>query len=227
MLFGQHPFKKHIQMPDELNALPFTERIRTLASLAASVDPLCRIFGAEKHRYGFAEPASAQAVQAVQEQLGVTFPASYAAYLTQLGNGGAGPHYGLYSLEELIDWNDYLPDPETSRTAWLHSRLSPEEWAQAAAAYKDTEDDTAFQALWHRMMHGALTIGTQGCTLDTLLLCDGADAGQVVYFDWSMFEGNPPFFTGKSFEEWMEGYFRKVIAGDIQRCSHVHWSVDW
>ena len=137
--------------------------------------------------------------------------------------------FGPLSAAEIAVVVGRTPLPRVGRVVFiaLASRRSPEEWAQAAAAYKDTEDDTAFQALWHRMMHGALTIGTQGCTLDTLLLCDGADAGQVVYFDWSMFEGNPPFFTGKSFEEWMEGYFRKVVAGDIQRCSHVHWSVDW
>lgn len=225
MLLSSHPFKKHMVLPEQLDTLAFPERIRMLAGLAAKEDPLCRIFGADKHQYQFAPPASPEEVQAMQQRLGVTFPEDYVTYLTRLGNGGAGPQYGLYSLEQLALWNEHLPDP-VSRETWLDSRLTPGRWMQAVRKFNALAEEDA-DAVFHRMTHGALIIGTQGCTVDTLLLCSGEDAGKIVYIDWNFLEEKPPHFTGMYFAEWLEGYFRKVIAGDIIRCSHIHWSVKW
>lgn len=38
----------------------------------------------------------------------VKLPPEYVFFITQVGNGGAGPYYGLYPLEKLAVYTEYL-----------------------------------------------------------------------------------------------------------------------
>jgi SMI1 / KNR4 family (SUKH-1) len=61
-----------------------------------------RINGADDHHYSFGEPVEPELLGLVETTLGSTLPADYRCFLTELGDGGAGPYYGILSLEESI-----------------------------------------------------------------------------------------------------------------------------
>src|SRR5262249_45669105 len=73
-------------------------RIHDKLDALRRLDVHLQVFGASTHRYQLA-PVLAQAdLAAFEQEFGVALPADYAAFLTELGDGGAGPGYGLYAL---------------------------------------------------------------------------------------------------------------------------------
>lgn len=68
-------------------------------------------FGADCHKYHLAPPASEETVAAFEARFGISLPEGYRNFLLWIGNGGAGPFYGLYSLgaSEPCQLPDYSP----------------------------------------------------------------------------------------------------------------------
>ncbi len=55
-------------------------------------------FGADGHKYQLEPPALKETIAAFEARFGVSLPEGYRNFLLWMGNGGAGPFYGLYSL---------------------------------------------------------------------------------------------------------------------------------
>ena len=58
-------------------------------------------FGADGHKYQLEPPALKETIAAFEARFGVSLPEGYRNFLLWMGNGGAGPFYGLYSLGAL------------------------------------------------------------------------------------------------------------------------------
>ncbi len=71
--------------------------MRELARLRA-LDPDLQQFGALEHEYRLRPPLPENALAAFEREHGLTLPAEYRLFLAQVGNGGAGPNYGLVPL---------------------------------------------------------------------------------------------------------------------------------
>lgn len=52
---------------------------------------------------------------------------------------------------------------------------------------------------------------------DNLLMLNGSEQGNVVYIDWNLESDYPPYFTGMSFLEWYENFFKEIILGNSVR----------
>jgi hypothetical protein len=63
-----------------------------------SADPGLRRFGAATHRYRLNPVLSEGEVLGFEKRLGVRLPKEYREFVTQAGDGGAGPGYGIYAL---------------------------------------------------------------------------------------------------------------------------------
>ena len=57
-------------------------------------------FGESKHGFRLGPPLGEGELAAFEQVHGVSLPAGYRAFLTEIGNGGAGPYYGLVPLEK-------------------------------------------------------------------------------------------------------------------------------
>ncbi len=55
-------------------------------------------FGADSHNYQLDPPASEETIAAFEARCGISLPEGYRDFLLWMGNGGAGPFYGLYPL---------------------------------------------------------------------------------------------------------------------------------
>jgi hypothetical protein len=62
-------------------------------------DPGFTRFGCEEHSYLLNEPLTESEVTAFEDRYGVSLPGEYRAFLLQVGDGGAGPFYGIFRLD--------------------------------------------------------------------------------------------------------------------------------
>lgn len=165
----------------DLNAI--SDRLELLRG----ADPRRRTFGADAHEYRLRPPATEGEVAAFEAEHRIRLPGEYRDFLTKLGNGGAGPCYGLFSLRIFGD------DPDPSQQEGMIGDLArpfPHESAwNAGADYWDAApdpnvDEDAWQA-WREeywsshLIDGALPICHEGCGYFALLIITGADRGRI------------------------------------------------
>lgn len=61
------------------------------------------VFGAKSHLYHLNDPLKIEAVEAFERKHNIELPEDYRRYLTEFAEGGAGPAYGVYRLEDSPD----------------------------------------------------------------------------------------------------------------------------
>ena len=188
---------------------PWAKRILKLLEQAKAKDPDFARFGAYSHQYKLAAPASEETIQEFEEQQGIRLPEEYRDFLMFIGNGGAGPYYGLYGLEtqkkELHDSRgSHIYHVRTEPV--IYPKMNDEDWDRVA------DPEGRRNGSGTHPYAGVLPIGTQGCTFMTGLMLTGPYQGQVVYYDED-FCGPPFFVREKGFLSWYERWLREVIAG--------------
>src|SRR5687767_14245206 len=68
-----------------------------------------RVFGAGAHQYKLNSPLLVSVVEAFEERHGVSLPQDYRCFITEIGNGGAGPYYGVLPFGRDDDDRDWEP----------------------------------------------------------------------------------------------------------------------
>ena len=163
------------------------------------------ILGAFQHQYQLNPVVSLKEVQQFEEEYHVELPEEYIFFLTKVGNGGAGPDYGMYSLDEIKLHNNKNICRE-GVPAFIDKNLTKDAW-DIMSVEVDTDEN-----LMNDMREGLLIIGTQREVSDNVLMCKGSEQGKIVYFNWAFEFEVFPYFTGMGFLEWYETYFREIIA---------------
>lgn len=192
--------------------------LRELVRRAGQVDRQRKVFGAERHKYQLNPTVSPEEVARFEAEYHVKLPKEYVFFLTQVGNGGAGPYYGLYPLQKLAMYTEYL-DQYTDRDeeglpAFIDRRMTEQDWREAMERADEAPDDEAYDAVIREVCSGLLVIGTQGCTYDNALMWKGSEQGRIVCFDWNLEPDYGPFFTGLSFLDWYAAFFQEILAGN-------------
>ncbi len=187
----------------------WAKRILKLLEQAKAKDSDFARFGAYSHQYRLSPPASEETIQEFEAREGIRLPEEYRDFLLFVGNGGAGPYYGLYGVET---GKKELHDSHGSRLyrvpeePVIYPRMSDEDWDRVA----DLEGRRKGEEVYPYV--GVLPIGSQGCTFMTGIMLAGPYRGQVVYYDED-FCGPPFFVREKGFLVWYERWLREVIAG--------------
>ena len=107
-------------------------KIRAVLDEASKWDMDYQAFGTEVHFHLLRQPLPLEELETWEEQAGVTLPEDYKTYLTCLGNGGAGPDYGLPSFQP--------PDPEFLRRPCIYSKDQEKAYRYMIQKYKHLED---------------------------------------------------------------------------------------
>jgi len=194
---------------DRLDNLPARlARVASKLAVAASMPGEPVMFGATSHRFRLGPPLLEDAVAGFEQRHGVRLPADYRGFVTTVGHGGpgrfggAGPFYGLHSLD---DWHLGLwgmPDdallarqfpaaPDRVYEGWL-DEVAPD------------DDDEAYC--------GTLALSDQGCGCLSLLVVSGPARGRVV--DNVESEQGPFFTSDPDFLSWYERWLNAVLAGE-------------
>jgi len=186
------------------------DRIKMKLNQAMHKDADFSLFGASSHQYRVQEKLKAIELANWQDRNQVTLPESFTQFLTGVGNGGAGPYYGIYSLEKATSYTEHealLAKPV------LHPGMTKEEWNHLIEPLTEDEDisDEDYDKARNKVLGGMLCIGTQGCEYDMYLVLEGEYRGKVVYT--SDFHPDHPFFFvyEDSFLDWYERWLDEII----------------
>jgi hypothetical protein len=215
---------------------PIIEALRKLAQR----DPQRRLFGANAHDYKLNPRLPPATVSAFEEEHGVALPPDYKGFLTSIGNGGAGPYYGLFRLGK-DDTSEELPGsrsrlvgdlsaPFPHADAW---NLPREFWEGAPDPPPDTppEAEDELMATWDKVleerywnpavMNGAIPICHRGCGLYQWLVVTGKQAGYVWNDERADEAGISPLRgpDGKqlTFADWYLQWLETAAAAPIER----------
>jgi SMI1/KNR4 family protein SUKH-1 len=149
-----------------------------------------KVFGADEHGFKLNPPLNEADVAEFEASRGVRLPADYRRYITEIGNGGAGPYYGVFPLGYMDDGFDIaswdrphsivgdLAAEFPYREAWNDLTGTPEELAQE----NEEEYERLMNAFEDRyfapsVMNGAFPICHMGCALRVWLVVSGEQRG--------------------------------------------------
>ena len=65
------------------------------------LDRSFRIFGSAEHRYELRPKLGRRCIKAIETKYDIELPNDYRDFLSEVGNGGAGPEYGLLPITEI------------------------------------------------------------------------------------------------------------------------------
>ena len=182
------------------------KELRLLLEKAQAADADLKQFGAKNHKYQWNPPASLTDIEEFERESGITLPEGYRDFLLQAGDGGAGPFYGLFSLEQVRGWLGWPLEPE--KPPVLRPGMS--------------EAENCGEKNWKR---GCIPIESEGDTFFTCLMVTGPDRGRVVYIEyegyWVFFPREPDFLSW--YTRWLRdtangykriGWFATDLDGD-------------
>jgi len=192
-----------------------------LASLRSSES---NVFGAEAHGFDLNPRLNEATVAMFERKHGVRLPSDYRAFLTSIGNGGAGPFYGVFPLGKvddsfaLRDWVEgdvgVLSEEFPFDKEWNDLSTKPDDDLIDRDEARYSKQMEAFEGTYWRvaLVNGAFPICHQGCALRVLLVVTGEQAGYL----WDdrrseyagvkpihLADGSPATFSGW-YDEWLK-----------------------
>lgn len=185
------------------------------------------VFGAESHEFKLHPPLSEAEVGEFEAQHRIRLPEDYRGFLINLGNGGAGPYYGLFKLGEMDDchdvqkWNEsngfvgVLANPFPHVAAWNDLSAEPNE-SDDELEYEKRLD--AFDAVYWNSdnVNGAIPLCHHGCALRDWLVVTGREAGHMWNDARADYAGLCPISVGAktrvTFLEWYMHWLNKALT---------------
>lgn len=147
------------------------------------------------HRYRLNPPASALEVRAFEATQGIVLPTQYRNFLLHVGNGGAGPAYGVFPLGTCE--GEPFDEPMLAALSQEFDPDVAEDW--------DSDEERS-----RDVMQGAMIISSEGCARWYWLIVSGPNAGEIWYD--ARTDGAPPepVLNEESepiaFNEWYESW---------------------
>ncbi len=196
------------------------DRIKEKLNLLKKRDATHSIFGASKHRYLLNRPLTPYKVEKFETDNGIKLPIEYVQFITLIGNGGAGPFYGLEHLE-----NSLFQDLDYKRTDSLLNPSKPfihtDAWNMKFEPTVEEDENeveyenqfAAFQEKYYdpQYMNGAIAICNFGCAVSLNLIVNGEEYGNIWTDDRSSDYGIHPTHE----------------LGNKDRISFLNWYEKW
>lgn len=196
------------------------QRIREKLSQLEKIDKKNEVFGAEQHHYHMNQPLSEKAIISFEKRHAIKLPEEYRAFLKSVGNGGAGPGYGLFPLEA-------VEDPKQFGAAAFLSRPFP--WNDQQAYHEtymlEEDENTAYDLA----VQGSLPLAHMGCGMIIRLIVSGSNQETLWLDDRSSDYGI--YEVNKSgFFNWYETWLDQELAAfetytrthDFFKCKTLH-----
>jgi hypothetical protein len=159
-----------------------------------------------KDEYSANPVLTPEEIVAFEEKHSCRLPEAYREFLLHVGNGGAGPVWGLSRLGQHFSDYDNIHDEEESFED--DADLSKPFPHKQAWNDEDCPDDDAYFGDKH--VAGSMIIADRGCNLSTRLIITGPCAGEIWDDDRPDREGIQP-----------------QIAPDGSRYQFLPWYMDW
>lgn len=217
----------------------YTEQIKRIKDKISQLEDLdqdLEVFGADTHEYILNPVLDEKEVSKFEQEHKVTLPKDYVAFITQIGNGGVGPFYGLQTLAEasineeemLVMGNStsaLLQKPFPHTTTWNPLEQLGALDDKIADAY-DKGDEELEEELYEERLeiiggeehdYGRLNLCDYGCGITLFLVVTGEQKG-IMWTDDRMNDGGlyPSIelenTANLSFLDWYELWLDNSIA---------------
>ena len=184
------------------------------------------MFGEDSHGYELGTPLLKEDISAFEMEHGIRLPDDYRQFLTRVGNGGAGPYYGLFRFGDMDDgfdhgsWGDFVGDlssPFPHTNPWNDLTGKPDNQAAMDSGEYDALLEAFDQRYYNsRQVDGAIPICHLGCALRHWLVISGHEAGNIWCDDRADYKGLHPLEAqGRvrtSFFEWYRDWLDEVLS---------------
>ncbi len=210
-----------------LDATFVTDSLRRLS--AARADIFGAAFG---HHFELNTPLAEAEAEEAEQRHNIKLPAGYRYFLTTIGNGGAGPYYGVFpwgkcdSGHELGDWSEadgfigILSEPFPLTEAWNDLQGDPPDELRSTSEEEYWKQCDEFERKYFdpSRMNGAVPICHQGCALRIWLVLTGEQEGRLWYDGRAdrtglspllLSDGTPATFS-RWYTEWLEDALREA-----------------
>jgi len=193
------------------------EKLNNLRKL----DEKLSVFGADSHEYILNPVLSEDEVLKFEREHGITIPEDYRQFILTVGNGGAGPFYGLMKLEDNDENKPDLSKPfeYTKEEPFMIMNMYEEIEEQLEEYEDEDEQDEAREALLNDMYkkcdRGIIFLAHEGCGMYSVLVANGEEYGNVWYFDLANDAGIFPLSKAETgepmkFTDWYEVWLDRV-----------------
>jgi|WetSurMetagenome_2_1015567.scaffolds.fasta_scaffold212221_1 hypothetical protein len=176
-----------------------------------------KTYGANRHKFKLNPTINADRVRQFEFKNRITLPKDYFEFITEIGNGGAGPGNGLHQLEKW-DYDLQNVDDNFLSTKFPHN----EPWNikyqfpgedNRAEEYKEFENEYYS----NKQVAGAIRVSDYGCGINYMLVVTGEQKGKIWVDDRCSNYGiydlktndKVPFWT---FENWYMDWLDKSIS---------------
>jgi hypothetical protein len=208
-----------------------TAIIEALERLARR-DPKCKLFGSASHEYRLNSPLPVKRIEAFERKHRVTLPKDYKYFITAVGNGGAGPYYGLFRFGEHDDLHDFCKWKDGGLVGDLSKKFShTKAWNLPRSFFRaeeleprpdaSPEEEEQLYEEWNKrleehywnpaIMNGAIPICHLGCAYRHWLVINGKQRG-FVWGDRADEKGIYPLRTSSrrpvTFADWYLSWLR-------------------
>ena len=160
------------------------ERVRELSRIDCKCD---LVFASDSHQYAIENPIDEASLAILEAKLGIRLPENYRSMLVNYGSGGAGPNYGIISLQKV----------DFERVAF---RFELEESIDCELLPEDYLDD---------IPPGTICISTAGCGIDSFLEVNGPNPGTI----WVNAGPGDTFAKCDLFENVFEDWLKRLEYG--------------
>jgi SMI1 / KNR4 family (SUKH-1) len=147
------------------------------------LDTACEIFGSELHKYKLNPCLREAEIQAFEVKHHIQLPDDYRNFLLEVGNGGAGPGYGLMPTEDKN--NNFISQAFTLQEAWNDLDLM----IKNRSSFIVTPD----AYLDNKFIKGTIAIAHYGHGIFALLVILGEQRGNIWIDDRANCGGIYPF----------------------------------
>lgn len=202
--------------------------VRSALDRLREKSPTATAIGARGHGFILNRPLPETEVAAFETNYRLRLPVQYRQFLLEVGNGGAGPGYGVFPLgfempvREMRSWRarldtNWYPQLAFRLTAvWNPIEGKPDAVLLSTHEYELALEEWQAEYFGNGLMDGAIPISTPGCGLMDWLVVTGSEAGHV----WGDYRADergigPLGLPGKSritFDEWYLSWLACVIA---------------
>jgi hypothetical protein len=177
------------------------EAVITKVAELKRTDKKLKFFGAKTHKYSFNPPLSLEEADLFEKTHQIHLPPEYRFFITQIGNGGAGPYYGVRPLQ---DFQAHYVHHEVELPAtYLHKPFPAHYWL-------NEEETRITKEIVQQSVFGTLSICEEGDGYNHLLIVAGDEKGNI-WFDGSVSDqGMIAFSTAEkerfSFFDWYNSW---------------------
>ncbi|RAJ30199.1 SMI1/KNR4 family protein [Pedobacter cryoconitis] len=174
------------------------KRIKDKLNQLKQLDSELEQFGAERHEYILNPPLNFDEIKQFETAYQVSLPEEYIAFLTTIGNGGAGPFYGVNTLADsrimYFDNSDKaqhsyfeLSKPFPYTESWNVEEALAAIVEKIDQAYENGNEELEEQLLAEKSAlidlpqndYGRLNISDYGCGITISLVINGEEKGKM------------------------------------------------